>query len=88
MQKVKISSKPFNLQIEICGNISVAEYEWRIAPLKSKFNKISFYSLDMLFESINRIKEWCIEKGNSFNIKANFRFKILYFLFNKSILWG
>lgn len=86
MQKVKICSKTLNFQIEICGNISQAEYQWKIIPL-SKINKIDYYTLDKLFQSIDIIKKWCIEKGNSFHMKATLKFKFLYFLFNKSILW-
>ena len=85
MQRVTISSKPLNFQIEICGNISQAEYQWKIIPI-SNIEKIDNNTLDRLFQSIDIIKKWCVEKGNSFHIKSNIRFKILYYLFNISVI--
>lgn len=76
-----IKSQTFPFILKISGNISQADYEWRIRPILEEVNS---FDLDFVLSKIKSIKEWSRERGQRFRIKANFFFKVVFFLFNKS----
>jgi len=76
-----IKSQTFPFVLKISGNISQADYEWRIKPILIDVNS---FDLDFVLSKIKNIREWSIDRGQQFKIKASFFFKVVFFLFNKS----
>lgn len=73
-----IKSTNFPFQLKISGNISRIDYEWKIRPFLDEINSLT---LDEVMIYLRSIKDWAIDRGNEFKLRANFLFKVLFYLF-------